>query len=308
MRRHWITLVSLILAFAFAATAQTPRRRGSGQKPAPKPDTQIRPAKSGDVEVSAPAPSPTPAPENPAALAIVNDVTITAADIEPAVSTAILSNPDLYLQAFYQDREKAIREARQRAVDARVNSMLIGAEAKKRGLTAEEFLDREVNSKIPAPTDAEVRALFDANRAQLGVDLEAARPTIIGYLRAQGSEGVRAELVNRLKMTNTVMKNADVNSPNLAPGTVIVSVNGQPLRIETINERMKAYIFKMETQIHDARKHALDHRINDALIIAEANKRKIGSEEIVRTEITDKLKGADGRRGLEILRRKQEPA
>lgn len=288
MRRHWIIVVALISTFASAAAAQTPPRRGSGQKPAPKPDTQIRPATSGDVGVSAPAPSPTP--ENPGALAIVNDVTISAADVEPDVSAAILSNPDLYLQAFYQDREKAIREARQRAVDARVNSLLISAEAKKRGITTEEFLDREINTKVSAPTDAEVRTIFEANRAQLGGDLEAARSTIVSYVRAERSEAVRAELVNRLKMTNTVMKNADVNTANLAPGTVIVSVNGQPLRIEAINERMKAYIFKMDMQIYAARKQALDRRINDALIIAEANKRKIGSEEIVRTEITDKIK------------------
>ena len=39
-----------------------------------------------------------------------------------------------------------------------------------------------------------------------------------------------------------------------------------------------------------ARKQVLDRRINDLLIVAEANKRKVGSEEIVRVEITDKLK------------------
>src|SRR2546430_7433184 len=34
----------------------------------------------------------------------------------------------------------------------------------------------------------------------------------------------------------------------------------------------------------------LDRRINDLLIVAEANRRKIGPEEIVRSEITDKIK------------------
>jgi protein-disulfide isomerase len=238
-----------------------------------------------------PSQPPPPAPsDNSATLATVNDLTVTAADIESAVSSTILNDPDLFFQAFYQNREKAIREARQRAVDARVNSMLINAEATKRGITSEEFLDREVKSRVPTPTDAEVRAVYDANRAQLGPEIEAVRANIVSYLRGLRTEELHADLVNRLKMTNTVMKNADVNSPNLAPGTVIVSVNGQPMRIETVNERMKAYIFKMETRIYAAQKQALDRRINDVLIVAEANKRKIGSEEIVRTEITDKLK------------------
>jgi predicted DsbA family dithiol-disulfide isomerase len=290
MRRHWIIVGSLILTFAFAAAAQSQPRRKPAKSAGTRPATQSVPIKSTDTAVP-PAQAPPPAPsETSPTFAIVNDLTVTAADIDAAVSSSILNDPDLYLQAFYQDRDKAIREARQRAVDARVNSLLISAEAKKRSITAEELLDREVNSRIPAPTDAEVRAVYDANRAQLGPDIEAARANIVSYLRGRRTEELHGDLVNRLKMTNTVMKNADVNSPNLAPGTVIVSVNGQPLRIETINERMKAYIFKMETRIYAAQKQALDRRINDALIVAEANKRKIGSEEIVRTEITDKLR------------------
>ncbi|HKP36315.1 MAG TPA: thioredoxin domain-containing protein [Pyrinomonadaceae bacterium] len=287
MNRHSIIVISLILTCAFPVAAQ-PRRRTSGQRTTTRPATQPVETKSTSAAVP-PSPPASPA-DSSEALAIVNDVTLTAADIESTVSSKILNDPDLYLQAFYQDREKAIREARQRAVDARVNSMLIAAEAKKRGMTTDQFLDSEVNSKVASPTDAEVRAVYDANRAQLGADLEAVRPTIVNYIRAERSQQAHAELVNRLKMTNTVMKNADVNAPNLAPGTVIVSVNGQPLRIETLNERMKAYIFKMDTRIYEARKQALDRRINDSLVLAEASKRKIGPEEIVRTEITDKLK------------------
>ena len=275
---------------ALGAAAQSPRRRAprrsSASKPAP---AATAPAKKPD---DAPPPAPPLAAEiTPNTIAAVNDATITSAEIEATVSTAILSDPDLYLRAFYEDREKAIREARQRAVEARISSMLIAAAAKKQGLTSEELLDREVNRKIAMPSDAEVRAVYDANRAQLGnADLEAVRANIVNYLREQRSEQARAELVNRLKMTNTLMKNADVNAPNLAPGTVLAAVNGQPLRIETINERMKAYIYKMEMQIYAAQKQALDRRINDLLIIAEANKRGIGPEQIVRAEITDKVK------------------
>ena len=150
---------------------------------------------------------------------------------------------------------------------------------------------REVTGRTPPPTDAEVRAVYDANRAQFGnTDLEAARPTIVNYLRNERGAKAYGDLVNRLKMTNTVQKGADVNAPNLAPGTVLASVNGQPLRIEMINERMKAYIYKLDRQIYEAQKQALDRRINDTLILAEANKKNIGPEVIIRTEITDKLK------------------
>src|SRR6185437_14080405 len=242
------TPVVLFLALALAATTAAQNRSKARAKKASAPATsrQVSTPKPNDAAaVPTPAPSPAATSISPA-IAIVNDATFTAADIEPTVTQLISNDPDLYLRDFYQDRAKAIREARQRAVDARISSMLIAAEANKRKMTIDAFLDAEVNSKIANPTEAEVRTVFDQNRAQLGDDFDGARTTIINYLLNERVEKGRNELVNRLKMTNTVQKGADVNSANLAPGTVLASVNGQPLRIETINERMQAYVYKMD--------------------------------------------------------------
>lgn len=280
-------LILLISMFALvSASAQTPRRTTS--RPAPKPT----PKSSTKTTEPAAQPSPAqPVASSPSTIAVVNDVAITEADIQEQVNSTVLGDPDPFLRAFYENRETAIREARQRALDARVNSLLAAAEAKKRGLTRDEFINREVDSKLGVPSEAEIRAAFDANRAQLGnADLESVRPQLVNYLRGQRSEELYATLLNRLKMTNAVMKGADVNAPNLAPGTVLASVNGQPIRVETIDERMKSYVYKLEMRIFAARKKILDRRINDLLIVAEANKRKVGPEEIVRTEITEKIK------------------
>jgi protein-disulfide isomerase len=272
-----ITLVALAIA-----TAQT---RRSPARPTAKPTPVASTAKD-------PAPQPAqPAVTTATTLAIVNDTPITASDVEAEVNNTILNDPDLYLRAFYTDREKEIKEARQRAVDARVNSMLIAAEAKKRNLSTEELLNREVNSKIAPPTESEIVATYNSNRAELGgAELDRVRPNIINYLRQQRQQELYPAMINRLKMTNTVIKHADVNAPNLAPGTVLVAVNGQPLRVDTINERMKAYIYQLEMRIYEAQKQALDRRINDLLLTAEANKRNVGSEVLMRTEITDKIK------------------
>ncbi|HEX6186867.1 MAG TPA: thioredoxin domain-containing protein [Pyrinomonadaceae bacterium] len=283
----WIFV--LMMTMAVSAIAQPrPRAKRAGRPPSADPTSKQTPA-SNPTAAATPAPTPAPPSTTATVLAVVDNVQITPSDIEANVQSAIGNDPEL--SAFYQNREKAIREARQRAVDARVSSMLIAAEAKKRGVALDEFLEREVTSRTPPPTDAEVRAVYDANRAQFGgTDLEAARPTIVNYLRNERSAKAYGDLVNRLKMTNTVQKGADVNAPNLAPGTVLVSVNGQPLRIEMINERMKAYVYKMDRQIYQARKQALDRRINDTLILAEASRKNIGPEVIIRTEITEKLK------------------
>jgi protein-disulfide isomerase len=282
----WILLFALMLAPMAAAQKAKPKPAGSRTTAAPS--KQTTPAKP-DTAAATPTPAPAPKSDSPA-IAIVNDTTFTVADIEPTVAELISNDPDLYLRDYYQDRAKAIREARQRAVDARISSLLIASEAAKRKLTTDAFLDAELNSKIANPTDTEVRAVFDQNRGQLGDDFDAARPTIVNYLRNEHAEKARGELVNRLKMTNTVQKGADVNAVNLAPGTVLASVNGQPLRIETINERMKAYVYKMDLRIYNTQMQVLDRRINDTLILDEAKKKNIGAEVIIRTEVTDKLK------------------
>src|SRR5437870_3348504 len=283
MNRTRIILPALAIIVGISAVVgQSPRNRTSSRPATPKPTPALVAAQ----------PTPTQPTESVSpTLPVVNDLTISAADIEPQVRTTIENDPDLYLRVFYEDRDKAIKEARERALTARINSMLLAAEAKKRGLTIEDFLEREVNSKIAPPSDGEIRAVYDANRAQLGnADLESVRPQVVNYLRGQRSEELHAALVNRLKMTNTVMKSAEVNTPNLASGTVLSAVNGTPIRIEAINERMKEYAYKMEMRIYAAQKQVLDRRINDLLIVAEANRRKIGPEEIVRSEITDKIK------------------
>jgi len=269
-------------------SAQT--RRTTPRSPAPKPTPTATSTPKSNAPVAQPSPSQSSNPAQ-ATVAVVNDTTITAADIADQVNRAVLNDSDPFLRAYFENRETAIKEARQRALDARVNSLLATAEAKKRGLTTDELLNREIDSKIASPSEAEIRATYDANRAQLGnADLETVRPQLVNYLKGQRSEELYRTLLNRLKMTNAVMKGADVNAPNLAPGTVLSSVNGQPIRVDAINERMKTYVYKLEMRIYTVRKQILDRRINDLLIIAESNKRKVGPEEIVRTEITEKIK------------------
>ena len=274
--------VSFFVVACFFSFASGQRRRTTPQPPA-KP-----------IATPTPTPQPTPAqssdPSSPA-IAIVNDTTISASDIQDDVNAMALRDPDPYLRDYLADPAKAIREARQRAVDARISSLLVAAEAKKRGKDSSDIIQSEIDARVPAPTEAEVKAAYDANRDQLGsADLESVRPELVSFIREQKREELYTALVNRLKMTNVVSKGADVNAPNLAPGTVVASINGEPLRVETINERMKSYAFKLEMRLYEIRKQILDRRINDLLIVAEANKKKIGPEEIVRTEITDKIK------------------
>lgn len=282
LRRIILAASAAVFLFMVVA-AQTPRRPATN-RPGPKPSPTATPA------AAAASPTPVAAPASPV-LATIGDITISTADIEADVSAAIMRDPDPYLHDFYSDPAKATREARERAVDARVASMLIAAEAKKRGKSPNDIIETEINAKVSAPSEQEIRAAYDANRSQIGTaDLESVRTELVNFLRNQQKQTLYSGLVTRLKMTNVVSRNADVNVASPAPGTVLVSVNGDPLRVDSINERMKSYVYKMEMRIYSIRKDILDRKVNDLLVVAEARKRNIQPEEIIRTEITDKVK------------------
>jgi protein-disulfide isomerase len=287
-RNRLFATILISVATLSLAAAQSPRRGTTARPPVKQPATNNSAAKATDAAAQ---PSPAqPVEVTPATVAVINGVTISASDIEDQVSAVIQRDPDIYLRAYYADPEKETRESRQRAVDARVNSLLITAEAKKRGKTSDQIIETEINSRIPTPTEQEIKAAYDANRDQIGsATLESVRAELINYIRNERSQELYAALIHRLKMTNAVNKNADVNAANLAPGTVLAAVNGEPLRVDSINERTKSYLYKLDMRIYAVRKSVLDRRINDLLIVAEANKRKVAPEDIVRTEVTGKI-------------------
>ena len=221
----------------------------------------------------------------------MNGESITKADIEPDFRAAINADPDPYLHAFYDHPVEETAEARRRALDARINSLLFATEAKRQRHTVEEFRAVEIDSRISPPTEQEITAVYEANRPAFGnAELASVRPQIITYLRNRQAEEIYANLANRLRMTNSITRGADVNAPNLAPGTILASVAGTPITAGALNERTKAYVYKLLLRVYEIQRSALDRRINDSLLNAEANKKNLRADEIIRAEITDKLK------------------
>jgi protein-disulfide isomerase len=281
-----LTLGILSLTATFNAQAQ----RRARQTPArPASSGRTTPTTAGPAQTARPAPGEQAAQAG--ALAVVNGQSIMPADVEAEVRSLIASSQDPYLQAFYEDPEKEMAAARVRAVEARAKSLLLEAEAKRRNTSVYQLVETEINSHIPTPSEQEIRAVYDANRAQLGgADLETARPQIIAYLRGQVSERLYGELTMRLRMTNTITRGADPNAPGLAPNTPLVTVGSRSFTAGMLNERMKPYAYKMRMAVYRAMKQVLDKRINDLLLLAEAQRRGVPPEQLVREEITNKVR------------------
>jgi protein-disulfide isomerase len=267
-----ITLFLLMSLFSISVLAQTSTRRGPVNRKPP---------------VATPQPSPTPQPTAtvrvqkpvaPASLVVVNGQTLTTADLQPE------------LRQELERLEDKIAEARSNVLDLQVNTMLLKVEAKKRRIDTHRLYELEVSSRVPVITPAQIKKFIEDNREQLqGVEPAVANQQVASFLQSESENKLADELVKRLRKTNPVVVGVDVNSPGLNGNSVVATIAGEPLKAESVLERLKPIIYKLRLEAYDLMKNQADQLVDDMLLLEEAKRRQIGPEEIIRTEISDKV-------------------
>ncbi len=271
-----LSILCLLLLSASVAFTQTNRRRGTSQPAAPKP------AVSRPTPLPSPVAKPAPPqPRQPIRLAIVNGQTITTSDIDPQVAEAV------------ETLDQKLAESRQRVLEMEINTMLLEGEARKRNLRTNQVYELEVLKRIVNPSEAEIKKFIDENKDQLGgLDPAAAKPQVVAFLKNEREAALSAEFVKRLRTSHPVVMGANLNQPNLAPDAVVVTVGGRAVTAGTLLERLKPIIYRLRLAAFEVEMDALDQVITNMLLLAEANRRNIGPEVIVRSEVSDKVKPA----------------
>lgn len=266
----------IVLLLNSIAGAQTPKSR---PRPTTKPNAPA--AKPTPTPASARAAGATPAQPAPPAgtLALVNGQPVMLSDLDAKVRQSI------------EGLDKEVEEMRSTALDDQIGTYLLEAEAKKRKVTLQQLLDAEVSSRVATPTEAETRAFFNANRAQLATDdYNSVRQQISDYLREQSVQKLIGEYVNRLRLTTSVTMGADLNAPGNTAQTVLATVGGRPITKGYLEERLKPYVYKRRLEVFTDELAALNYRIYETLLDAEAKRRNTTREEVFRLEVTEKLK------------------
>jgi len=273
--KHIIASLLLIVSLWLTAPAQTAKRRGVTRKPAvTAPETQQQPQPQ-----TTPAAQPVRPPAAPAALVVVNGQTFTTADLEPAIRQEVESLDD------------KIAQARKSVLDVQINTLLLDIEAKKRHIDTHRLYELEVTNRIGTITPAQIKKFLDDNKEQFeGVDPALASKQAAAYLHDEAENKLADDLVSRLRKTNPVAMGVDINSPNLSPSAVIATVAGQQLKADTLIERLKPIVYKMKFETYELTRQRIDQMVDDMLLLEEARRRQVGPEQIIRSEITDKVR------------------
>ena len=272
---HKTAPLLLIVSLWLTVPAQTTKRRAATRKPAvsaPQPQPVAQPQPTPNTQPARPPSAPLP-------LVVVNGQTFTTADLDPALRQQVESLDD------------KIAAARKSVLDVQINTLLLDIEAKRRHIDTHRLYELEVSSRVGTITPAQIKKFLDDNKDQFeGVDPALASKQAAVYLHDEIENKLADDLVNRLRKSNPVVMGVDINSPNLNPAAVVATVAGQPLKADTLIERLKPIIYRMKLETYELTKQRIDQVVDDTLLLEEARRRQIGPEEIIRAEISDKVR------------------
>jgi protein-disulfide isomerase len=212
----------------------------------------------------------------PEALAIVNGVRISRQDVERATSQPV------------RQLQRQVIDARKRELDLQINSKLLGIEAKRRGITTTRLLEQEVIAKVKQPTDTEAQAFYDQNKPRIKGDFKEAREDILRYLQDEREREEAKKLADGLRKAIEITVQIPVATPprNEADrARVLAIVNGGRITSGDIEDSLRPMIFDVQERVYGLRKDELDLDINDALLVQEAQKRKITANALLDAEV-----------------------
>jgi protein-disulfide isomerase len=150
-----------------------------------------------------------PASLDPEVYAVVGGQPITREEVEASVAGDLLK--------LEQERHTTL----EKGLEGLIADRLATLEAEQRGITVDELFQQEIAAKVAQPTDEEVDAFYEANKAQIRQPKEEIADQIQRYLMQQQQQSVVSEMLEALKKKHAV-------TSHLEPFRVAVESSGFP--------------------------------------------------------------------------------
>jgi protein-disulfide isomerase len=174
-----------------------------------------------------------------------------------------ISDGDLERHAAGQLRElnAKIFEIKQLALDDMIDEQLLNAEASGNNLTVQKLLDREVDSRLASPSNAEVELYYGKIKDRLARPIEEVRPQIIELLTNERRRNAYATYLSQLRLRHGVVillspprSNVEVDpgrvrGPENAPITIVEFSDFECPYCGRVEETLRELVSRYPTQI-----------------------------------------------------------
>ncbi len=231
----------------------------------------------------------------PEIFAITNKRTYTLEDLSPEI------------QQNWKELPRRLDELRLSLLDEMVFNSLLEMEAKARKSTVERLLQIEIDTKLPKPSNAEIRAVYEANKEAIGgKSLEEVKSQIVAFLTYEERKKLLEDFKERLKRKYKVEILADVRSSELKPSDVLVVIGNKKITFQEFKQSSDQRILNEKLYAFNQLIDALEERVFNDLIIEEAQARKIALNELIAQEVTNKMKEFSGEESDELMENLRE--
>jgi protein-disulfide isomerase len=162
-----------------------------------------------------------------ALLAIALVPAFAAADDEGHVIAFVGTHPitqqqvDAKVKSQMTSIDNQIYQLRRKAIEQMADDYLIDQAAKKAKLSVTDYLKREVNDKVPPPSDAVVKQFYDAHKSQISDPYDKIKGKIVQYMEQQAWADQRDRLLASLQSSQQI-------KINLKPPRFHVASEGHP--------------------------------------------------------------------------------
>jgi protein-disulfide isomerase len=217
----------------------------------------------------------------PEVVAVVDGVKISGQDFSPEIRQRVI------------ELRRQVVAARKHELDLQIDSRLLDAEAKKRGVTAEQVVESDIIAKAAEPTDTEAQAFYEANKARIQGEFKDIKADIINYLRDQRQREQARKLSDALRAAAQVKKLVPEATPPATPAErarVLATVNGQSITSADIEDSLRPLVFNVQEKIYRLQTEDIERKINDLLLEREAQRMKVTTRALLDTEVEAKVR------------------
>lgn len=192
-------------------------------------------------------------------------------------------------QRLYNEQATEIAKARTDLLTEMAANTLLELEAGVQNVTPAQLLVAQ-RKKVSDPTDAEIQAVYDANRAAIGnKPVTEVRKQIVNFLRHDPEQKAVNDYIESLKAKYKLTPGKDVNAAGLRPADVLFTAGGKSVTVQEFEAKNNVALYEAKADLADAIINDLQGSILSALVDSEAKAQNIESSAYIGREVTDKM-------------------